>query len=125
MKPAARIAAFKSRSARNRRRHWRNSKKALIRLFDLAGGCAAALTLDGIKKGRGANPQATFWTAPLAGWRRLHPCLTTLGASAAIRSKTTKMGCAPSYITRKTVMLANGPFAPQLSMMPPALSGIR
>jgi|1185.fasta_scaffold527315_2 hypothetical protein len=47
MKPAARTAAFKFSVSAKSAAALRNSKKVLIRLFDLAGGCAAALTFDG------------------------------------------------------------------------------
>jgi hypothetical protein len=47
MKPAARTVAFKFSVSAKSAAPLRNSKKVLIRLFDLASGCAAALTLDG------------------------------------------------------------------------------
>jgi hypothetical protein len=80
MKPAARIAGFEFSVSAKSAAAPRYSKKVLIRLFDLAGPCAAALTWTGIRKDRVQTCRRHFWTDPAAGRfvRRLHRCFTTL-----------------------------------------------
>jgi hypothetical protein len=68
MKPAARIAAFKFSVSAKSAAALRNSKKVLIGCPILQVAVRRFLALDGIKKGPGQTPQATFLDRP----RRWH-----------------------------------------------------